>query len=50
MFAGFISLNKSDRIGVKIYDLDDLNHLIKFDIYKKKINRNVEMICRVLKI
>lgn len=50
MFAGFLSLNKSDTISVKIYDLDEVNHLINFSIYKKKINRTIEMYCRVLKI
>lgn len=50
MFAGFIKLNKADKIGVAIYDLDQLNHLIRFKIYKNKINREVEMICRTLKV
>ena len=50
MFAGFLSLNKSDTVGVKIYDLDQRNHLIKFNIYKKKLSREIEMYCRVLKI
>ena len=50
MFAGFLSLNKADTIGVKVYDYDEINHLIVFDIFKKKINRNVQMFCRVLKI
>lgn len=50
MFAGFLSLNKADTIGVKVYDYDEINHLIVFDIFKKKINRNVKMFCRVLKI
>ena len=50
MFAGFLSLNKADTIGVQVYDYDEINHLIVFDIYKKKINRNVKMFCRVLKI
>jgi hypothetical protein len=50
MFAGFLNLNKNDRVGAKIYDLDQFNHLIKFNIFKKKINRNVEMYCRVLKL
>jgi hypothetical protein len=50
MFAGFLKLNKADTVGVAIYDLDQLNHLIKFKIYKKKINREVEMVCRTLKV
>ena len=50
MFAGFINLNKDDRIGIKIYDFDPINHLINFSIYKKKINRDVQMYCRTLKI
>ena len=50
MFAGFIKLTKADKVGVAIYDLDQLNHLIKFKIYKSKLNREVEMICRTLKV
>ena len=50
MFAGFLKLNKGDTVGVKIYDLDQLNHLFKFNIYKKKINRNLDIYCRALKI
>lgn len=50
MFAGFLSLNKADTIGVQLYDFDEINHLIRFNIYKKKLSRNIEMYCRVLKI
>ena len=50
MFAGFLSLNKADTIGVQIFNYDEINHLLKFNIYKKKINRNIEMYCRLLKI
>lgn len=49
MFSGFLNLNKQDKIGIKVYDCGD--HLVlSFNIYRKKINRNVNMFVRLLNI
>ena len=50
IFTGFPKLNKSDTIGISIYDLDNQHLLIIFDIFKKKINRNYKIYFRTIKL
>lgn len=50
MFAGFINLSKPDTIGMKIYDIQDGFLLLEMDINKKKINRDIQVYCRIIKI
>jgi hypothetical protein len=50
MFSGFISLNKPDKIGVNVLDINDGYLYIEFNIYKKKINRNLQLYCRLINI
>lgn len=50
MFAGFINLSKPDTIGMKIYDIQDGFLLLEMDINKKKINRDIQVYCRIMKI
>lgn len=48
VFSGFPSLNKSDNIAIKVFDLYDGHLLVIFDIYKKKLNSNYQMYFRTL--
>ena len=50
MFSGFINLNKPDKIGVNVLDINDGYLYIEFNIYKKKINRNLQLYCRLINI
>lgn len=50
MFSGFISLSKPDTIGITIYDIQDGFLLMKMNIFKKKINREMIVYCRIIKI
>lgn len=50
MFAGFISLSKQDEMGMKVYAIDDQFLLLEMDIFKKKINRNYSVCCRIMRI
>ncbi len=50
MFAGFISLSKPDRIGISLYNIDGSYLAMKMDIFKKKINRNISVYCRIIKL
>ena len=49
IFSGFPKLSKPDKIGV-IALKDDISVLIRFIIYKKKFNRNIDMYFRILDI
>ena len=51
IFAGFPNLNKSDKIGISINQFGDTdNLLINFNIFKKKINRNINMYFRTINL
>lgn len=50
VFNGFPNLNKSDTIGIKIYDMLDNHLLIQMIINKKKIGRVMNVLFRTLKL
>lgn len=50
VFSGFPNLNKSDTIGIKIYDMLDNHLLIQMIINKKKIGRVMNVLFRTLKL
>ena len=50
MFSTFIKLNKQDTIDIKILDLKDGYLVMQMNIFKKKINRNVNSFVRILDI
>ncbi len=50
MFAGFISLSKPDRIGISLFNINGSYLAMKMDIFKKKINRNISVYCRIIKL
>lgn len=50
MFAGFLSLSKPDKIGIKVYDTRDGFLIVEFNIFKKKINRSISLYCRIIKL
>ena len=47
VFAGFPNINKQDKIGIKVYNIDG-NVIIELDIFKKKINRDIKIIYRTI--
>lgn len=50
IFSGFPNINKSDKIGIDIYDLRDGHLLIVMNIYKKKVNRDINMYFRTINL
>lgn len=48
MFTRFPAVNKADTIGVEVFDLQDGFLIVSMRIYKKKINREYQMIYRIL--
>lgn len=50
MFSGFINASKQDKIGITIYDIQDGFLLLEINEFKKKINRDVKIYCRIIKI
>ena len=50
MFSGFISLNKQDTIGMTVYDIHGGFLLLRMNIFKKKINREMIVDCRIINI
>ena len=51
VFNGFPNLNKQDEIGMTVYDMLDQSHLlVDMNIFKKKINRNIHIYFRILKL
>ena len=47
VFAGFPNINKQDKIGIKVYNIDG-SIVIELDIFKKKINRDIKIIYRTI--
>ena len=51
IFSGFPNLNKQDTIGIDIRELPDNIHLlVDMNIFKKKINRNIHIYYRIIKL
>lgn len=50
MFSGFISLNNNDNIGLSLYNINQSFLLIRMNIFKKKINRNITVDCKIINI
>lgn len=50
MFSGFPTVNKSDRLGLSIYDIDGINNLNIFHLYKKKINNTINIYFRTINL
>lgn len=49
VFSGFpININKTDSFGVSIYDLHDGYILIKSTVFKKKINRTIDIFYKTI--
>lgn len=48
IFSGFPSVNKSDKIGINVYNLHDGHFLNVMIIYKKKINRIMKIYFRTI--
>ena len=50
VFSGFPNLNKQDSANVEIYANDGVSVIVDMTIYKKKLNRDIHMIYKVLDI
>ena len=50
IFSGFPSINKSDKIGIQIYNLDIAHVVVVMNIFKKKLKREYKMCFRILKM
>lgn len=50
IFSGFPNISSQDKLGISVYDTHDGFLTCKFDIFKKKINRNIEMIFKIINI
>ena len=50
VFSGFPNLNKQDTASVDIYANDGISVIVDMTIYKKKLNRDIHMIYKVLDI
>lgn len=50
IFSGFPNISSQDKLGISVYDAHDGFLTCKFDIFKKKINRNIEMIFKIINI
>lgn len=48
IFSNFPSINKPDQIGISIYQLEYGYNLVLETIFKKKINRNINILFRTL--
>ncbi|MBR6289172.1 MAG: hypothetical protein IKR19_07555 [Acholeplasmatales bacterium] len=50
VFSGFPSLNKQDTADVEIYEYNQTSVIVSMKIFKKKLNRDVYMIYKILDI
>ena len=50
MFSGFPNLNKQDTIKLYVYAVNSKYDIVKMEIFKKKINRDMFIFYRVLKL
>ena len=48
VFTGFPNLSKTDKIGIVVYSFGDGVLLCQYNIYKKKINKNITQFFRIL--
>lgn len=48
IFTSLIKLNKSDKLGIKVYKMSEQFSMIVFDIYKSKFKLNYTMTMRIL--
>ena len=50
IFAGFPNISSQDKLGVYVYSIDERFLLAKFSIFKKKINRNIDILFRIINL
>lgn len=50
IFTSLIKLNKSDKLGIKVYKMSEQFSMIVFNIYKSKFKLNYTMTMRILNI
>ena len=50
IFSGFPKLSKPDKIGIKVIDNNSGTLLVNFHIFKKNMNRDIDMYFRILDI
>ena len=50
IFSRFPNINKADKAGISVYDLEDGYLLIEMNIFKKKINKQINMFYRTVNL
>ena len=50
VFSGFPKLAKNDTIALSVYIMDGTHFMIEMDIFKKKLQRDIRLIYRVLNV
>lgn len=50
VFTGFPNISSKDTLGIKVHDLNDGFLLVNYNIYKKKISRDINVIFRIINL
>lgn len=50
IFTGFPNISSQDKLGIYVYDIQDGFLLAKFKIFKKKINRDIDILFRLINL
>lgn len=50
IFTGFPNISSQDKLGIQVYDIMDGFLLAKFKIFKKKINRDIDILFRLINL
>lgn len=50
IFTGFPNISAQDKLGIYVYDIQDGFLLAKFRIFKKKINRDIDILFRLINL
>lgn len=50
IFSGFPNISSQDKLGIYVYDIMDGFLLTKFKIFKKKINRDIDILFRLINL
>lgn len=50
IFTGFPNVSAQDKLGIYVYDITNGFLLTKFKIFKKKINRDIDILFRIINL
>lgn len=46
VYTGYPNLNKADKCGIWIYEIDPFHYIIKLEIYKQKLKKSIQCFSR----